>query len=208
MNTTDHGFLTQAALVAVAVLPAAPAAATTYLSTDAAQRSLFPQAQSFEETPIALDDAQRQAVARIAGPQAGHGALHLWTARNDRNVLGYVFIDEVIGRQDFITYAVGIDTNGKLRPVEILEYRESHGGEIRNKRWLAQFDGRASPKELRFGTDIKNIAGATLSSEHVTAGVRRIFAIWQSLFATPGAPRTEVRGAMIEAAPAKAPTRT
>lgn len=189
MNTTDHSFLTQAALIAVAVLPAAPAAATTYLSTDAAQRSLFPQAQSFDETPITLDDAQRQAIARIAGPQAGHGALHVWTARNGQTVLGHVFIDEVIGRQDFITYAVGIDANGKLRPVEILEYRESHGGEIRNKRWLAQFDGRASPQQLRFGTDIKNIAGATLSSEHVAAGVRRILAVWQSLFATPNVPQ-------------------
>jgi hypothetical protein len=35
-------------------------------------------------------------------------------------------------------------------------------------------------QQLRFGTDIKNIAGATLSSEHVTAGVRRILAIRQT----------------------------
>ena len=63
----------------------------------------------------------------------------------------------------------------------MLEYRESHGGEIRNARWLAQFAGRRSPEALRFRTDIKNIAGATLSSEHVTAGVRRILALWQEI---------------------------
>jgi hypothetical protein len=33
---------------------------------------------------------------------------------------------------------------------------------------------------LRFRTDIKNISGATLSSEHVTQGVRWLLALWQS----------------------------
>jgi Na+-translocating ferredoxin:NAD+ oxidoreductase RnfG subunit len=170
-------------LVAVtAAAPASPAFATTYLSTEAAQRAVFPQAQSLDEVPITLTDAQRADIARVAGPQAPHGQLRAWAARADGKVIGHVFIDEVVGRQDFITYAVGIDAAGKLRPVEILEYRESHGGEIRNKRWLAQFDGRSAPGQLRFGTDIKNIAGATLSSEHVTAGVRRILAIWQAAF--------------------------
>jgi hypothetical protein len=83
----------------------------------------------------------------------------------------------VIGREDFITYAVGVGADGKLLPVEILDYRESHGGEIRNKAWLAQFAGRSEPGHLRMNADIKNIAGATLSSEHVTAGVRRILAL-------------------------------
>jgi Na+-translocating ferredoxin:NAD+ oxidoreductase RnfG subunit len=186
MREDDRTLFVQAALVAMATLPAAPALAATYLSAEAAQRSLFPQATAFEETAITLSDEQKAEIARLGGPQAGHGSLRVWVARGEQNVLGYVFVDEVVGRQDFITYAVGIDATGKLRPVEILEYRESHGGEIRNKRWLAQFDGRSSPQQLRFGTDIKNIAGATLSSEHVTAGVRRIVAIWHAAFGTAG----------------------
>jgi Na+-translocating ferredoxin:NAD+ oxidoreductase RnfG subunit len=96
-----------------------------------------------------------------------------------------VFVDNVIGREDFITYAVGIGADGKLLPVEILDYRESHGGEIRDRRWLAQFAGRSEQGQLRMRTDIKNIAGATLSSEHVTAGVRRILALWTSALRQP-----------------------
>lgn len=187
MGQADNMLFAQAALIAVTALPAQTAVATAYLSAEAAQRSLFPQAQSFDEVSITLTDAQRQTVMRLAGRQAGHGALRSWAARVGQKIVGHVFIDEVVGRQDFITYAVGIDATGKLRPVEILEYRESHGGEIRNERWLAQFDGRSSPQQLRFGTDIKNIAGATLSSEHVTAGVRRIVAIWQAAFGASGA---------------------
>jgi hypothetical protein len=170
----------------VTVLPVAPAAAANYLGVEAAQRVLFPRADAFAPLALAPTPAQLAAIAQAAGAQAGHGELRVWKATRGAALEGYVFVDEVVGRQDFITYAVGIDARGALRPVEILEYRESHGGEIRNDRWLAQFAGRTSPESLRFRTDIKNIAGATLSSEHVTAGVRRILALWQHAIAAPG----------------------
>ena len=171
----------------VTVLPAATAAAATYLDVDTARRVVFPRADAFAPLALAPTPAQLAAVAQAAGAQAGHGDLHVWTATRGGAVEGYVFVDEVVGRQDFITYAVGIDVHGALRPVEILEYRESHGGEIRNERWLAQFAGRTSRGALRLRTDINNIAGATLPSEHVTAGVRRILALWQHAIAAPGA---------------------
>jgi Na+-translocating ferredoxin:NAD+ oxidoreductase RnfG subunit len=154
--------------------------AATYLTTEAAQRTLFPDADSFVPVVLTLTEAEKQAVAEAAGPQAPHGDLRVWAAKRGDVVQGHVFVDNVIGREDFITYAVGIAADGKLRPVEILDYRESHGGEIRNKAWLAQFAGRSDPHQLRMNADIKNIAGATLSSEHVTAGVRRIVALWRA----------------------------
>src|SRR5689334_10207978 len=131
--------------VVVAVLPASPAVAANCLGVEAAQRVLFPGADSFAPLSLAPTPAQLAAVAAAAGAQAGHGDLRAWRAMRGGEIEGYVFVDEVIGRQDFITYAVGIDAHGALRPVEILEYRESHGGEIRNPRWLAQFAGRTSP---------------------------------------------------------------
>jgi hypothetical protein len=178
MKRRDFNALWPMAAV-IAVLPAHPAAAASYLSVEGAQRELFPQADEFAPLTLTPTTAQLAAVADAAGVQARHGELRAWTAKRAGALEGNVFVDEVVGRQDFITYAVGIDAHGALRPVEILEYRESHGGEIRNERWLAQFAGKASPATLRFRTDIKNIAGATLSSEHVTAGVRRILALWQ-----------------------------
>jgi Na+-translocating ferredoxin:NAD+ oxidoreductase RnfG subunit len=171
----------------VAVVPASLAIASSYLTVEAAQRALFPQAQEFTPLSLTPTTAQLSLIARAAGPQAAHGELRAWAVKRDGAVIGHVFVDNVVGRQDFITYAVGIDAQGALKPVEILEYRESHGGEIRNARWLAQFEGRRSPESLRFRADIKNIAGATLSSEHVTAGVRRILALWQQTLSTPGA---------------------
>ena len=181
--------LASAVVCVLATAPFQAASAAVYASAEEAQRELFPDASAFEAVALNLTNAQLQEIARTAGPQAGHGELRVWTARQGATVLGHVFVDEVIGREDFITYAVGIRADGKLLPVRVLEYRESHGGEIRNTRWLAQFAGRSTVQQLRFGTDIKNIAGATLSSEHVTAGVRRILAICQTaLSAADAAP--------------------
>jgi hypothetical protein len=94
--------------------------------------------------------------------------------------LGHVFVDEVIGRQSLITYALGIDADGSIGDLEIMSYRESHGSEVRNPGWRAQFAKRNSLDQLRFRSDIKNISGATLSSEHVTQGVRWLLALWQA----------------------------
>ena len=163
-----------------ALLPVPIVVAADYLSVDEAQRAIFPQADAFLEVLLPRTPGQLQAVLAHAGPQPPHGMVRVWSAKRSGVLLGHVFVDEVIGRQSLITYAVGIDVNGALASLEILAYRESHGGEIRNPAWRAQFAHRDALEQLRFRTDIKNISGATLSSEHVTQGVRWLLALWQS----------------------------
>ena len=169
-----------AGLVGLTAAPAQVVIAADYLTIEQAQHALFAKADRFEELALALTPAQKEAVAKLAGPQPPHRSLRIWRATRSTELLGHVFIDEVIGRQDFITYALGIDVAGKLSAVEVLSYREGHGGEIRGRGWRHQFEGRDSLDELRFATDIKNIAGATLSSEHVTQGVRWLVGLWQT----------------------------
>ncbi len=172
--------------MAAALLPVPAVIAADYLSVDAAQKAIFPQADSFQEVLLPQTPEQIQSLLARAGPQPPHGTIRIWRATRNGELLGHVFLDEVIGRQSLITYAVGIDTAGAIGNLEILSYRESHGGEVRNAAWRGQFAHRTSLDQLRFGTDIKNISGATLSSEHVTQGVRWLLALWQSAL-RPGA---------------------
>jgi len=178
MTGRDPSTLTAAGLAALAVAPVQIVVAAEYLSIEQAQKSLFAQADRFSEVILALSSEQQQRVAALAGPQPPHRSLRAWKALRGSDLLGYVFVDEVVGRQDFITYAAAIDAAGKLGTLEVLAYRESHGGEIRNEAWRRQFAGRRGLEQVRFRTDIKNIAGATLSSEHVTQGVRWLVALW------------------------------
>jgi Na+-transporting NADH:ubiquinone oxidoreductase subunit NqrC len=61
-----------------------------------------------------------------------------------------------------------------------MEYRESYGYEVRDAKWRAQFTGKTARAPLRLDQDIKNISGATLSSRHVTEGVRRVLAFYEA----------------------------
>jgi hypothetical protein len=166
-------------LAGFAAAPQQLAIASDYLSIEEAQKELFPQAEQFREVVLALTPVQRARVAELAGPQPPHRSLRAFKAIRADQLEGYVFVDEVIGKQDFITYALGIDSAGALRTPEVLAYRESHGGEIRSAAWRRQFAGRHGLERLQVATDIKNIAGATLSCEHVTAGIRWLTALWQ-----------------------------
>ena len=168
-----------AGLVTLAAAPVHITVAADYLSVEQAQRGLFPLAERFDEVALALTPEQKRKLIELAGPQPPHRSLHAWRARGGGQLLGHVFVDEVVGRQDMITYALGIDPTGKLSTLEVLSYRESHGGEIRSDAWRRQFDGRRGLDQVRFNTDIKNIAGATLSCEHVTQGVHWLMALWE-----------------------------
>jgi Na+-transporting NADH:ubiquinone oxidoreductase subunit NqrC len=90
---------------------------------------------------------------------------------------GWVVQDEVYGKHEFITYAVALDASGAVRGVEILDYRETHGREVRNPNWRAQFNGKRHGAPLKLDEDIQNISGATLSCKHINEGVRRILAL-------------------------------
>jgi hypothetical protein len=191
MSHSRNVLLVTAGMALVAPAPAVIAA--DYLSLAEAQRAIFPEASGFTPLALQLTGAQRQALAALAGPQPGRGRLQAWQVQGAAGPLGTFFTDEVVGRQDFIDYALGIEADGTLRAPEIMSYRESHGGEVRNDAWRGQFAHRHDGARLRPGVDIRNIAGATLSCEHVTAGVRYLAALWQVALQPARAPQAPAR---------------
>ena len=162
--------------VAAAALAPAGAYAVDYLSAEQAARLMFPDAERFEQRELALDAAQLQALAA----QGVRGRSAHWTvrlARRGSTTLGFVVVDEVLGKFELIGYAVGLGADGVVKQVEVLSYRESHGHEIRLPAWRRQFVGKSSASALQVGEDIANISGATLSCAHVTEGIKRIVAV-------------------------------
>lgn len=103
---------------------------------------------------------------------------------------GFFVIDQVVGKHELITYAVGLNPDGSIRQIEILEYRETYGSEVRNAAWRQQFVGKTAASPVKLNQDITNITGATLSSKHITDGVRRVLAVYDmALKGLPGAKR-------------------
>ena len=78
-----------------------------------------------------------------------------------------------------ITYALGINAKGLIQGVEIMEYNETYGDQIRERSWLQQFKGKNAMEKIVWNEDIKNLTGATLSSKHVTNGVQRLMVLYR-----------------------------
>ena len=163
---------------AVALVAPAEASATLYLTVAQAQQALFPGAR-FSNHDLPLSAEQRRAIAKAARAPGYDKTQQVWAVRSGDRHIGWFMVDRVIGKHEFITYAVGLSPEGIVRGIEILDYRETYGGEIRNPKWRAQFVGKRFGSQLKLDSDIRNISGATLSSRHVTDGVRRLLVTYQ-----------------------------
>jgi Na+-translocating ferredoxin:NAD+ oxidoreductase RnfG subunit len=160
----------------LAALAVAPAYAAEYMTLEAAQRAAFPDASAFVPVSFRLTADARARLAEIAQPPGARDP-RIWRAMAGGKWLGTFYADAVIGKQEYISYALALDATGRVLRLDVLEYRETHGGEIRNERWRAQFAGKSVADPVEVSRDIANISGATLSCRHVTDGVRRLLAL-------------------------------
>ena len=156
------------------LLPAALAGstsgyATVYLTVEQAQAAIFPGA-ALTAAPITLTTDQHAAIEKTSGMRVRSNEVRAWRVAGG----GWFIVDEVLGKHEFITYAIGLDAKGAVTGLEIMDYRETYGGEVKNGKWRAQFNGKTSSAPLKLDGDIKNISGATLSSRHITDGVKRV----------------------------------
>lgn len=127
--------------------------ATSYFTVEQAQRAIFPGV-SF----------------------TGTGQAGVWRTSSG----GYFIVDRVVGKHEYITFAIGINANGTVKQIEIMQYNESYGYEVRDAGWRAQFVGKSAGSPLQLNVDIKNISGATLSSKHIADGVKLVLQKYES----------------------------
>ena len=149
------------------------AQAKIYVSAEQAQKILFPNKQLTKAPIIITDDLQERmrAASSIRYPFRGD---RIWKAADG----SWLIIDEVVGKHEMITYAVGIAPNGSILGIEILEYVESYGYEVAEVQWRKQFAGKTAKDPVKLNQDIQNIGGATLSCKHLTDGVKRVLVLY------------------------------
>ena len=149
--------------------------AERFLTVQEALRVCFPNGAAFDGSDLKLRPDEVKAVQRETTQKLKKPEVKIWVAKP----YGVLMVDQVIGKHEFIDYAVAISTNGTVLQVEILEYREHYGGEIRQPKWREQFRGKTVHDSVKIGGDIYNITGATLSCRHVTEGVKKLLAIFE-----------------------------
>lgn len=165
-------------LVPVALVAAAPQClAARYMTVEQAQVVIFPFADEFVANPLQLTSQQMQEIEKLSGVT---GRMpQVWRVQAKGKAMGWFFVDQVIGKKELMTYALGINPDGSIQQMQVIEYLEAFGSQVRYPRWRDQFVGKTVKDRVNIESDIENIAGATLSSRHLTDGIRRLLFLHQ-----------------------------
>lgn len=153
--------------------------AAQYLTVEQAQHLMFGKNAIFERNDLTFSDEMVSAIQQRSGVRVERNKQPVWEVKENGNLTGYFIVDEVYGKHEYITYAVALEADGRVRQLEVLVYREGYGYEIRNPAWRAQFVGKKPGDPLSLDEDIKNISGATMSCRHVSEGVKRLLATYE-----------------------------
>lgn len=153
--------------------------AAEFLTVEQAWQSFFPNGTELRADPVQLTRAQQKEIQRLSGVRQRSNTQAVWRVQSEGKAIGWFVLDHVIGKHEYIDYAVGITMDGKVAGIEILSYRETHGGQVREESWRKNFIGKTLADPFRLDADIPNISGATLSCRNLMNGVKRLLALWR-----------------------------
>lgn len=165
-------------------LASASAHADVLHSKESALRLAFPSAERVQPRTFFLTEEQKTAIERRAGSSIDSRMITVYTGTNHGEVQGYAFFETHLVRTLPATFMVVLDPSGRVRAVHILAFHEP-SDYLPSARWLRQFSGKPLGRSLAVGQDIVGIAGSSLSSQAVTAGVRRVLALYELLLRRP-----------------------
>jgi Na+-translocating ferredoxin:NAD+ oxidoreductase RnfG subunit len=171
-----------AALALGVAVAAGPAAGKVFYSQKEALALAFPDAERVETRTELLGDARARQVERLAQAELPSRLVRFYTGYRGGQVVGHAVIEQHTVRTQPEAFLVVMTPEGALRSIRVLAFYEPEEY-LPTPRWLAQFEGRALDDRLRLEGEIHGIAGATLTSRAVTAGVRRALALYRVLAA-------------------------
>lgn len=177
----------QRALLLSALLTLCPATlaggdVTVMLTKGEALAAVFPTADRVLELRHILAPAETASIEKILRHDLDEGGFYLYRATRGEALVGHAVVVSQIGKVRPITHMVGVTPAGEVGTVAVMIYRESHGHEIANDRFMDQYRGKGLSDPIRIGRDIINIAGATLSGNAICRGVRKALGVTKVLF--------------------------
>jgi thiamine biosynthesis lipoprotein len=161
----------------VAGMGALEAQVGNYLSKAESVAAAFPEAVEALEWRRLLSRKDIAALEKQLHRRIHDGGYLVFLAEDGEGPCGIGVLTAEVGKTQSFVFLVALDMARRVRGIEVLNYRETHGGEIRRRRFLDQFLGRNMDKKFRLSREIENMPGATLSAQAVVRGVRKVQAV-------------------------------
>lgn len=162
-------------VAAICLLPSLSARGEVFHSRESALAVGFAGADSISTRTITLSSAQADEAARLAGAKLPSRLIQVYEAWQNGSVAARGIIDTHKVRSLPETLLIVIDVQQRVRAVHLLAFHEPVQYRAPEK-WFSQFEQRALDPELAVRRGVSGIAGATMTSNAVTAAVRRALA--------------------------------
>ena len=139
----------------------------------------FPDADEIKKERLWMDKGQIRAIEEELMSKIHETRFTFYTGIKNGKPMGSMLIDNIIGKSFPITFMTVLNTDGTVRDVEIMVYREPQGWEVRYKSFRSQFYGKDTSSN---SNEILSISGATLSVRAIKSGVYKAMAAYKILY--------------------------
>lgn len=160
---------------------ASAAQARTLMTQRQALSLAFGPDVAVERRTAYLTEEQRRAAQEAGRVKIESRVWTYYVGRSSRGVEGYAYFETHVVRTMPETFMAVLDGRGRVRFVELLAFHEPEDYRA-PARWLKQLDGRELDGELFVRRGVRNITGASLTSQALTEGVRRVLAVHSLLY--------------------------
>ena len=150
-----------------------------YLTKKQAFEIAFPGADEIKKERLWLTKEEIRAIEEIYMYKIYETRFTFYTGIKNGKSMGSMLIDNIIGKSFPITFMTVLNTDGTVRDVEIMVYREPQGWEVRYKSFRSQFYGKDTSSN---SNEILSISGATLSVRAIKIGVYKAMAAYKILY--------------------------
>lgn len=152
---------------------------TVYLTLEQGPQAVFPGAQIERRDVPSTPEFRDQIKARLGKlePTVWEPTYVTFRARQGGRLLGYAVVVDEIGKHRPFTLIVSVTPDHRVKDVAVMVFREARGGEIIQKRFLAQYRGKRDSDPIQLDRDIVGITGATLSVHGVDRAVHKALAV-------------------------------
>ena len=165
---------------ALGILAGTVAAAVLVLSFVHARTDLDAAQTANRAQQELLSQVMPQAAFSSETPYRANGALSIQAAYSaDNQLLGWCIQVQSQGFNGILTMEVGVDLNGEVTGVAVTSHKEAPGVGTRamTEQALSRYRGMSGTIRPTGPNSVDAVAGATATSEAITAGVNRALAI-------------------------------
>jgi hypothetical protein len=151
-----------------------------FYSQEEALHLAFPEATEVQQKSVLLSAEQRVGIEARAKSALSGGIYTFYVGLVDGLPVGYAVIDTHTVRSMTETVLIVLSPQGEVRNTVVLAFFEP-SEYLAPERWLASFVERPLTDELWPGREVPRVAGSTLTTNALTAAIRRAMAAHEVL---------------------------